>query len=200
MKSTASLSQQIEDLTRYLRTIRANVRCAGEELNTGFVRRARRPLENSLRWRRYRDAADLQLIAEACLHDLRKVQAVRFAPFSPGDQVIGTLTVKGIPPTTRRYAIWDIEPTPRELYCYQAIRITNAGDLSKRLRIQPLLPGRFLLRSCDEPLAGESAAALKWRREVCSTFVDRTVNIGTLDHFEIHEAGWMGHRSIKDRT
>lgn len=200
MKSIATLTQQIDDLALHLKTIKANVRRASEELDAGFGKRARRPFENSLRWRRYRDATDLELIAEACLHDLRKVQAMRLAPFSPGDQVVATLTLKGFPSMEKRYGIWDVEPNARGSYSYEAVWITKSGTLSKRFDIQPLLPERFSLRACEAPLSTDAATTLKWRREVCERFADRTVNVGSLDDFEIEETGWSKHRSIRRRT
>jgi len=200
MKAIAALTLQIEDLALHIRTIRANVNRASKELEAGFGKRARRPFENSLRWRRYRDATDLQLIAEACLHDLRKALAMRMAPFRPGDQVVATLTQKGLPALEKRYGIWDIEPSTRGSYSYEAIWITKSGVLSKRFDIQPLLPERYSLQLCESPLSTDSAATLRWRREVCERFLDRAVNVGSLDDFEIQETGWSRHRSIKRRT
>ena len=113
MRSVATLAQQIDDLSLHLRTIRANVKRAGNELDAGFSRRVRRPFESALRWKRYQDASDLQLIAEACLHDLRKAQVMRLAPFQPGDQVIATRAVTGFEATEYRYGIWDVEPGTR---------------------------------------------------------------------------------------
>ena len=199
MKSTASLAQQIVDLSLHLRTIKANVRRATKELNLGFSRRMRRPFESSLRWKRYRDATDLEMIAEACLHDLRKAQVIRLAPFTPGDQVWATLALDGEPPVERRFGIWDLEPGPRGSYFYEALAITKAGVLSKRFSIQPLWPDRYSLRLCDSPLAKDSEATLDWRRGVCEKFMQQTINTGSLDDFKIEEAG-LSHRSVKRRT
>lgn len=200
MKPVASLTQQIDDLSLHLRTIKANARKASAELNRGFSQRSRRPLESALRWKRYQDATDLEMIAEACLHDLRKAYAMRLAPFKPGEQVIATLAVKGFPATETRYCIWDVEPRSKGLYTYESIRITKAGVLSKRLNIETLWADRFSLRACDEPLAGEAAATLKWRRDVYEQFLEKTVNVGSIDHFEFDEVGYLGRRSVKRRT
>ena len=200
MKTVATLAQQIDDLSLHLRTIRANVRRATKELDASFSRRTRRPFESSLRWRRYQDATDLQMIAEACLHDLRKAQAFRLAPFHPGDQVIATLALKDFTATETRYGIWDIEPNEGSSYSYEAVRITKSGALSKRLDIQPLLVDRFSFRTCDAPLQKDSVTTLEWRREVCDRFLAQTINTGSLDAFGIEQIGLFGRRSIKRRT
>ena len=197
MKSSATLAQQIEDLTLHLQTVSANVRRASRELDAGFSRRLRRPLESSLRWRRYQDATDLLKIAEACLHDLQKVQALRLAPFSPGDQVVATFTaMAGRPQMEARYGIWDIEPGPHESYSYEVVEITKTGALFKRLSIQRVWPERVSLRLCDEALVKESRSTLSWRREVSATFIQQTTNVASLDHYAIEEIGWMRRRSV----
>ena len=199
MRSIATLAQQIEDLSLHLRTIRANVRRATNELDAGFSRRMCRPFESSLRWKRYQDATDLQMIAEACLHDLRKAQAMRFAPFHPGDQVIATLTLKGFTPTETRYGIWDVEPSKRSSYSYEAVRITKAGTLSKRMSIQPLMTDRFSLHRCQAPLHKDTAFTLQWRRDLCDRFLEQTVHTGSLETFTIEQIGLFRRRSIRRR-
>ncbi len=194
----APLARQIDELTLYLRVLRANVRRASKESDSSFGKHMRRPLMWRLHSRRYRDAQDLLKIGEACLHDLLKVRANTLAPFRAGDQVLDTWL--GYDDVTResRLAIWSIEPDRKHGYAYNMLELTKRGALSKRGYLHLVVPdARHHLVPCTLPLDQETAETLEWRREKAQALMENALNVGDLEPYAIEDH--YGQRKVKAR-
>jgi hypothetical protein len=191
------LSNQCDSLTAYLRVVKANVRRAGEQLNVSFSRRSRYPFEDNLRWKSYCDARALELVVEACLHDLKKAKVMRLSPFQPGDHCIVTTTLRGFPTTEMQCAIYDIEPRPKSEYSYEVFGITKKGELSKRLLGTTVWASkRNSIRICSAPLTSETERILAAWRDRGRMFTEQVVSSGQLDRYVV-ERNDMGVPSVK---
>jgi hypothetical protein len=195
-------AEQLERLRRYLRRLRTETKHRYEEIYDGTGRRRECAFEVSLRQRQVEAAQEIQALAEACLHELMRQEALFFAPFKPGDRITAELVDRKQSYKLGPYLIVDIEPDKRFGFVYEVVEITKSGAMHKGRWRHPLSPRKNLVvHRFEQPVSEEAEAESNYYRECAKTSRVLAFERGDLTLFEAEKHLW-GSRSFRrrDRT
>ena len=178
-------AEQIERMKRYLRRLRTELRHRYDEFFAATKGRRDCPFEVSLKSRQLDSAREAVALAEACLTELRRQEAMFYAPFKPGDRVVVEYIDKGTLQTRGPYLITDIEPGKKTGYTYQVVELTKTGTIHKRRWPHSLFPNdRIEIRKSEQPVADEAEWDATYYRECARFSRELSFQRGQLDLFE----------------
>lgn len=178
------ISEQIERLQRYIRTLRADTNRAYADTAQAHRKRLVAPFVDQLRYRRSSNAFRLLEVAEECLAELRHAHALSQAEFAPGDQVTMEVVLKGHEHPPERYVIEDVLWSKGNRYHYTVTRITKAGEFFKKGPNWMWPSPRIAIRACTLALSEEALRTCEHlRRHAQLVLEDATVS-GKLDDIE----------------
>ena len=177
--------EQIERMKRYLRRLRTELRHRYDEFFAATKGRRDCPFEVSLRSRQLDAAREAVALAEACLTELRRQEAMFYAPFKPGDRVRVEYTDKGTLQTRGPYLVTDVEPGRKAGYSYQVVELTRAGTIHKRRWPHSLDPtDRITIRKSEQKANDEGEWEATYYRECAKFSRELSFQRGQLDLFE----------------
>ena len=173
------VNEQRLRLRAYLHTLRANYNRASRELfSTSRIRRGC-PLERNLRYQRFTDAYELLQLAEKSLKELDHCYVLRIAGFRPGAHVLVTTTLKGFPPSPRRYIVLDVIWAKGDRYYYEAQELTKTGAPHRGRYPTWLSPSnRISIEYCEEPLSVEATTLANARVATSKWLLDSVLQKG----------------------
>jgi len=188
-------------MRRYLRRLRTELRHRYDEFFAATKGRRECALEVQLRHRLLDATRDTVALAEACLEELRRQEAMFYAPFKPGDRVIVEYEVNDAMRKQRHYLIVDVCPDKRAGYHYEVAELTKNGTMHKRRWPHWLFPrNSSSLRLSDLRVSDDAEWEAKYYRECARTSRILAFENGDLSLFEPVE-GRLGGRHFrrKDR-
>jgi hypothetical protein len=178
-------AEQIERMKRYLRRLRTELRHRHDEFFASTRDRRDCPFEVSLKSRQLDATREAVALAEACLTELRRQEAMFYAPFKPGDRVVVEYADKGTLQTHGPYLVTDVEPWKKTGYCYRVVELTRAGTIHKRRWPHPLLPtDRINIRRSEQKANDEGEREATYYRECAKFSRELSFQHGQLDLFE----------------
>jgi hypothetical protein len=176
-----SLPDQIVALRMFIRALRADINRASRDQNVNYLKRRVSPFVVNLRYHRLFSAYEVEEVAQECLNQLRKANALSIAEFFPGDLITLEVILKGLARRPERHIIKDVEWSKPNSYHYIAWQVTKEGNL---FRAGPgwLCPSNLIrITRCDDTLPAETERQCKWFHEVAKEFVQRVTDRGSLD-------------------
>jgi hypothetical protein len=194
-----SHADQINLMRRLLRHLHTLLNQRYKHLFEATRKRRECPFEVSLLRRLVDSTQEAVGLAEACLQELRRQEALFYAPFKPGDCVrleselarggkkVVTMLIAGLTPGKRSGDFW-----------YEVHDLTKAGAVSKRGWTHSLDPQRCLKRV--EPRLNEEAARYaEFYREAAKTSRVLAFERGDLTMFEPSPGylGTVGYRRVE---
>lgn len=161
------------------------------------------PLEVAILSRRLDHAKEIVALARACTEEMRRQEAMFYAPFKPGDRITVERPIGQRVQTFGPYLIVDVEPDKRTVYRYEVAGLVKSGRMHKRDAWTWIAPHRTTVirpwagEVCDE---GESEA--RYFKECAATSRTLAFERGDLSLFEAIPTGNLGGVSYrrKDRT
>lgn len=158
-------------------------------------------MEVQLRHRLLESTRDAVALAEACVIELRRQEAMFYAPFKPGDRVLVESEDNGIVKFRGHFLIVDICPERQRDFHYEALEITKAGAIHKRRTIH-WLSNRMssTMRLSDASVCEDTELETQYFRECARTSRTLAFEQGDLTLFDAVD-GLLGNRSFrrKDR-
>ena len=158
--------------------------------------------EVHLRDRLLEATRDTVALAEACLEELRRQEAMFYAPYKPGDRVLVEYQVDRVTVTRGPYLSIDVCPDKRGGFHYEAAELAkkgtmHAGRAPRWLRPRPALA----MRVSDAPVCEDAEQKARYYRECAQTSRVLAFERGDLTLFQAVEVP-MGSRIFrrKDRT
>lgn len=122
-------AEQILRMQGCLRRLSTQLRNRYAEFFEATKGRRECALEVQLRHRLLDSTRDAVALAEACLKELRRQEALFYAPFKPGDRVVVEAKDNGIVKCRGHFLIVDICPDKRRDFHYEALEITKTGAI-----------------------------------------------------------------------
>ena len=196
-----SHAEQVEHLKRYLRRLRTELRHHYDGFFNATKGRRECAFEVQLRSRLLDTTRDTVALAEACLEELRRQEAMFYAPYKPGDRVIVEHDDKGITHSRGPYLIVDVCPDKRSGFHYEVVELTKSGAMHKRRYPHWLVPhSRLAIRPWEAPVCEEAESEANYYRECAKTSRMLAFEKGDLSLFQVTE-GYLGSRHFrrKDR-
>ena len=139
------------------------------------------PFEARIRSRQIDAAREHVKLAEACLLEMQRQEAMFYAPHQPGDRVCVMRDEPGARPPSH-YLIIDIEPC-RKTFSYSAVPLTKQGVMYKSRGPYPLSPGPHLKPS-DLKVNAEAEREAEYYRTTAKVSRELSYVLGRLDQFE----------------
>ncbi len=172
-------------MKRYLRRLNTELRHRYDEFFAATKGRRDCPFEVRLKSRQLDATREAVALAEACLTELRRQEAMFYAPFKPGDRVVVEYTDKGTLQTRGPYLITDIEPSKKSGYTYQVVELTKAGAIHKRRWPHTLFPtDRINIHQSEQKVNGDAEWEATYYRECAKFSRELSFQRGQLDLFE----------------
>ena len=175
------LLEQIAVLRVYMRTLRADINRTYREESAHYLKRRISPFVVSLRYRRFRNASELEDIAQECMKQLRQARALSIAEFFPGDHITMEVVVKGYERSPERFVINDVEWSKPDGYHYVAWQLTKGGMLFQRGPGWLCPSNRIRITRCDAHLPEETRRQCDWFRASALEFIDNVRDRGKID-------------------
>jgi hypothetical protein len=185
----------------YLRRLRTELRHRYDEFFEATKGRRECAFEVQLRNRLLDATRDTVALAEACLDELRRQEAMFYAPYKPGDRVLVEYQVEGATVTRGPYLVIDVCPDKRGRFHYEAVSLTKRGTMHARRAPQWLFPRSIAaMRLSEAPVCEEAEREARYFRECSQMSRVLAYERGDLTLFEVVE-GYFGSRSYrrKDR-
>ena len=190
-------ADQIDHMKRYLRRLRTELRHRYDEFFEATKGRRECALEVQLRNRLLEATRDTVALAEACLLELRRQEALFYAPFKPGDRVVVDYRDKDAARTLGTFLIIDVCPDKRSAFHYEALELTKSGAIHKRRTRRWLCPRNCLtLRPSEMSVPEETAQEASYYRECAKTSRTRAFEKGDLTMFEAVD-GFLGGKRFR---
>jgi hypothetical protein len=186
---------------RYLRRLRTELRHRYDEFFEATKGRRECAFEVQLRNRFLEATRDTVALAEACLDELRRQEAMFYAPYKPGDRVLVEYQVEGTKVTRGPYLIIDVCPDKRGGFHYEAAELTKKGTMHARRAPHWLCPRPAMaMRLSDARVCEDAEREAKYFRECAQTSRVLAFERGDLTLFAPIE-GYLGSRNFrrKDR-
>jgi len=139
------------------------------------------PFDVSIRSRQIEHVREHVKVAEACLFEMQRQEAMFYAPFKPGDRVCVVRDEVGAEHVSH-YLVVDIEPRRRG-FSYSAVPLTKQVLMYKSRGPNPLSSGPHI-RSCDLQASDEAEREADYYREAAKVSRDLSYVLGRLDQFE----------------
>jgi hypothetical protein len=188
-------------MKRCLRRLRTELHHRYAEFFEATKSRRECAFEVHLRHRLLEATRDTEALAEACLEELRRQEAMFYAPYKPGARVFIEYQVDRATVTRGPYLIIDVCPDRRGGFHYEAAELTKKGTMHARRAPHWLFP-RFALamRLSDAPVCEDAEREASYYRECARTSRVLAFERGDLTLFAPIE-GYLGSRSFrrKDR-
>lgn len=190
-------ADQIDHMKRYLRRLRTELRHRYDEFFEATKGRRECALEVQLRSRVLDATRDIVALAEACLQELRRQEALFYSPFKPGDLVVADYRDQDVTRSLGMYLIIDVCPDKRSAFHYEALELTKSGAIHKRRTRRWLYPRECLtLRTSDVSVPEETEQEATYYRECAKTSRIRAFEKGDLSMFEAVE-GYLGGKRFR---
>ena len=194
-------ADQILRMKRCLQRLRTQLNHRYDEFFEATKGRRECALEVQLRHRLVEATRDAVALAEACLGELRRQEALFYAPFKPGDCVVVDYEDNGVISTRGTYLIVDVCPDKRRDFHYRAVELTKKGAVHKRRTLRWLFPRAYLtMRLSNMPVCEDAEWEIKYFRECARTSRTLAFEKGDLMLFEAFEGTLGSHYcNRKDR-
>lgn len=196
-----SHADQIVRMKSCLQRFRTQLRHRYDEFFEATKGRRECALEVQLRHRLVEATRDAVALAEACVDELRRQEAMFYAPFKPGDCVIVDYEDHGAISTSGTYLIVDVCPDKRRDFYYRALELTKKGAVHKRRTLHWIFPrASSTMRLSNMPVCEDTQWEIQYFRECARTSRTLAFEKGDLTLFEAFE-GTLGSRyyNRKDR-
>jgi hypothetical protein len=194
-------TEQLARLKKYLRRSRTELRHRYEELFEATKSRRDCPLEVSIRRRAVDSLHDTVKLLEVCVEELRRQEAIFYAPFKPGDRIFVDRQIEGADKTYGPYLIINVLPDKKTCYAYECVAVTKEGAMFKRggdARVWPLPDSK--IRASDAPLNAEGKWEAEYFRRCADTSHLLSFKTGDLTLFEAQKDAFGGiYYRRKDR-
>ena len=178
-------ADQIARMNRCVRRLRTELRHRFDEFFEATKGRRECALEVAVRDRLLDATKDAVALAEACLEELRRQEAMFYAPFKPGDRVIAEYMVDGSVHTGGPYLIIDVRPEKRGGFHYEAAKLTKRGVMHKRGGWPWLSPRPGIeIKLWEAPVCEDAEWEAKYFRECAKASRVRAFEKGDLTLFE----------------
>jgi len=125
-------AEQLARLNRYLRRSRTELRHRYDEFFEATTGRRDCPLEVRIRQRAIDSLQDTVKLLEVCVEEVRRQEAIFYAPFKPGDRIIVERRIEGTDQASGPYLIVDVLPDKKGRYAYECVALTKEGAMFKR--------------------------------------------------------------------
>jgi hypothetical protein len=195
-------AEQVALMKTYVRKLHTQLNHRYQELFATARKRRECPLEVSLRSRMVEVTRDTVGLAEASLEELRRQEAMFYAPFTPGDRITVEYVDRGTTVVRGPYLVVDIRPGKKApAFCYEVQELTKAGALHKRRWRHSVCPSeRITIKPSDIRLNTDGEWEARYYRECAQTSRVLAFERGDLTLFEARE-GFLGGKSFhrKDR-
>jgi hypothetical protein len=143
------------------------------------------PLEVRLRSRLLEATRETAALADACLAELQRQEALFYSPYKPGDRVIVEHQDKGELRTAGPYLIVDICPHKQAGFRYEVAELTKSGTMHKSRAVHPLfLRSSSVMRRSDKPVCDEAEREANYYRDCASASRLLAFERGDLTLFE----------------
>lgn len=139
------------------------------------------PFEARIRSMQIDAAHEHVKLAEACLLEMQRQEAMFYAPCKPGDRVCVMHDEAGARPPSH-YLIVDIEPG-KKAFSYSAVPLTKQGVMYKSRGPYPLSPGPHI-RPSDLKVNDEAEHEAEYYRASAKVSRELSYVLGRLDQFE----------------
>lgn len=193
-------SEQIVRLKGLLRQLETDLKRRYEGYFEATRGRRDCPLESNLRRRRAEQGRDIVSLAKACLEDLRRQEAMFYAPFKPGDRVTVERVEKGGVQSRGPFLITDVRPHKRLRYRYVMVQLTKDGRMHKRQADHWVDPqDGTTVAAWKGALSEEGAWEAKYFRSCAETSRAMSFEQGDLSLFEAHLGGPLNITSYRRR-
>lgn len=192
MSTPLSHSDQIDRIRRLIRRLRTKQRKAWEEADSLYRKRRRCPAEMALLVRQSQQVQDNIMLAEACLKELLRQEALALSPWKAGDCVIVSYVDYSGPRDKMPYLILEVEAgVKRGAYSYRVLAITKEGRTTRR-NWTYICPSRYVqISRAEVRLSDEGRREVEYWREIERSFTDRVFNKGDLSAFQ-PVTGYLG--------
>lgn len=178
-------ADQVDRMKRYVRRLRTELRHRYDEFFAATRGRRDCPLEVRLKSRQVDRAREAVALAEACLAELQRQEAMFYAPFKPGDRVLVDWVEKGQRLPRGHFLVVDVEPDRKTGFRYEVAELTKRGTMHKARWPHPLAPhDRIEIRASDLPVDEEGARESTFYRENAMASRELAYRRGQLDMFE----------------
>lgn len=194
-------AEQLARLKRYLRRSKTELKHRYDEFFEATRRRRDCPLEVRIRDRMIDYARDTVSLLEACFEELRRQEALFYAPFKPRDRIIVDRNIRGTEQSFGPYLIVDVSPDKRARFRYECVALTKAGAMYKRGGNTWVWPdASSTIRSSDASLSDEGRWEAEYLRRCSETSHKLAFVAGDISLFEAEESplGWRRYKR-KDR-
>jgi hypothetical protein len=174
-----------------------------EEFFVATGRRRDCPLEVAILSRQLDQTREIVALARVCTEEIRRQEAMFYAPFKPGDRIIAEQPIGRSVQTFGPYLIVDVQPDKRTVYRYEVAGLVKSGRMHKRGAWTWIAPRRTtVIRLWAGEVGDEAESEARYFRECAATSRTLAFENGDLSLFEAVSAGHLGGVSYrrKDRT
>jgi len=194
-------AEQIVRMRRCLQRLRTQLHHRYDEFFEATKRRRECAFEVQLRHRLVETTRDAVALAEACLEELRRQEAMFYAAFKPGDRVVVDYEDNGVISTRGPYLIVDVCPDKRRNFHYRAVELTKKGAVHKRRTLHWLSPrASSTMRLSDLPVCEDTEWEIKYYQGCARTSRILAFEKGDLTLFEpVDRALGSRYYTRKDR-
>lgn len=195
-------AEQVSRLKKLVRRLETELKHRYDEYFE--VTRGRRdcPLESSIRRRCVEQARDAVGLAQACLLELHRQEAMFYAPFKPGDRVTVARVDKSTPAIRGPYLITDVQTDKRSRYRYVVVPLTKEGRMHKRQSDHWVVPDdKTSVSSWTGATSEEGEWEAKYFKGCAEHARTMAFERGDLSLFEVQTVGFSStiHYRRKDR-
>ena len=163
-------ADEIARMKRCLRRLRTELHHRYDEFFEATKGRRECAFEVHLRDRLLEATCDTAALAEACLEELRRQEAMFYAPYKPGDRLLAEYQVDRATLTRGPYLIIDVCPDKRGGFHYEAAELTKKGTMHARRAPHWLSPRLALtMRLSDAPVCEDAEREASYYRECAQT-------------------------------
>ncbi len=181
-----SYGEQLARLNSYLKRARTDLRRKYDDFFEATKGRRDCPLEVQVKSRAIDHARSTVKLLEACIQELKRQEAMFYAPFKPGDRIEVERHGGGAIDT---YMIIDIVPDKKTRYAYECVAMTKGGSMYKRggsARVWP--KASSTIRASLAPLNAEGIWESEYFRRCAETSHLLCVSRGDLRLFEVQKS------------
>ena len=178
-------SDQLARLKTHLRRARTDLRRKYEEFFESSKGRRDCPLEVQIKSRSVDHALSTVKLLETCVYEIKRQEAMFYAPFKPGDRIeVELVNGKGF----GTYLVVEILPDKETKYQYDCVALTKNGSMYKRgghVQFKPKIS--LTIRGSSAPLNAEGMWESEYLRRCAETSRLMSIQKGDLRLFEAHK-------------